>query len=122
MTLSFCLNCGRPFQARLTDVRKGWGDFCSRRCKNSDTYNPNYKGGQLSNYEYKLRAMQKNPARFQAMQAVQTAIRNGSLVRQPCFNCGNPISEAHHEDYSKPLEVKWLCRQHHVQQHYAERH
>ena len=27
--------------------------------------------------------------------------------------CGNPVSEAHHRDYEKPLEVVWLCPEHH---------
>jgi len=44
---------------------------------------------------------------------VYTALRNGKLVKQPC-HCGNVKVEAHHEDYSKPLEVKWLCKQHHL--------
>lgn len=30
-----CANktCGKKFQARATDVRRGWGKFCSKRCK-----------------------------------------------------------------------------------------
>lgn len=42
------------------------------------------------------------------------AIKNGELVRKPCVVCGNEISEIHHEDYSKPLDVIWLCDKHHA--------
>lgn len=41
------------------------------------------------------------------------AIKKGILKRQPCFICDNPLVEAHHPDYSKPLEVIWLCIPHH---------
>lgn len=117
---SCCLNCGKVFMARLSDVKRGvGGDFCSRSCKNSGRYNPHYKGGQLSNYEYKLRAIQKNPQRFLAMQAIQTAIRSGSLIRRQCEICGADKTEAHHDDYSKPLQVHWLCRFHHDKEHHG---
>lgn len=113
-----CLNCGTAFEVRVTDfINGGGGDFCSRSCSNSGQYNPRYRGGQLSNYEYKLRAMQKNPQRFRAMQIIHTAIRNGTLVRAVCEICANPKSEAHHENYDKPLEVQWLCRRHHNEAH-----
>lgn len=42
------------------------------------------------------------------------AIINGTLKRLPCKVCGNPKSEAHHEDYGRPTDVTWLCRQHHA--------
>jgi hypothetical protein len=41
------------------------------------------------------------------------AISDGTLVQQPCEKCGKRKSEAHHDDYSKPLDVHWLCRFHH---------
>ena len=41
------------------------------------------------------------------------AIKMGYLIREPCIICGNPESEGHHVDYSKKLEVTWLCKQHH---------
>lgn len=49
--------------------------------------------------------------------AVSVAIRNGSLIRQPCIRCGNEKSVAHHEDYDKPLEIMWLCQPCHKQRH-----
>lgn len=49
--------------------------------------------------------------------AVKRAIRRGGLVRLPCEKCGNPESEAHHDDYSKPLVVRWLCFCHHREAH-----
>src|ERR1039458_7338116 len=37
----------------------------------------------------------------------------GKVKRQPCEVCGAQPAEAHHEDYSKPLDVEWLCPTHH---------
>ena len=45
------------------------------------------------------------------------AIRAGRLVRQPCEVCGALKVEAHHDDYNKPLDVRWLCRKHHLEHH-----
>ena len=49
--------------------------------------------------------------------AVAQAIRSGLLVRMPCIRCGKEKTEAHHEDYDKPLEVMWLCTPCHKQRH-----
>jgi ribosomal protein S27AE len=38
----------------------------------------------------------------------------GKIIRQPCENCGDLFAEKHHDDYSKPLEVRWLCRPCHL--------
>lgn len=59
----------------------------------------------------------RNPAARAAHMAVQAAIRRGTLVRAPCAECGHPRSDAHHADYSRPLDVEWLCRRHHVARH-----
>lgn len=48
--------------------------------------------------------------------AVARAVKAGTLRRPDgCEWCGGANVEAHHEDYSKPLEVLWLCRQCHRQ-------
>ena len=56
----------------------------------------------------------KWPQKTKAHYAVQLAIKAGKLKRQPCNICGNELSEAHHPDYSKPLEIQWLCKRHHT--------
>lgn len=43
--------------------------------------------------------------------------QRGKLIQEPCEQCGDNNSEMHHEDYSKPLEVKWWCRDCHLQHH-----
>lgn len=41
----------------------------------------------------------------------------GKLIAVSCETCGNPSAEKHHEDYAKPLGVKWLCRPCHLNHH-----
>lgn len=45
------------------------------------------------------------------------ALKVGRLVKQPCEICGCSEVEAHHDDYSKPLSVRWLCPKHHHEHH-----
>ena len=40
----------------------------------------------------------------------------GKIRRSPCEVCGKG-AEMHHDDYDKPTEVHWLCREHHLEQH-----
>lgn len=47
------------------------------------------------------------------------AVDRGKLKRLPCEVCGNPKSEGHHENYSNPLDVKWLCQKHHTVLHHG---
>jgi hypothetical protein len=61
-------------------------------------------------------AQQKWPERLAAARAAGNAIRDGRLIPQPCWVCGEK-AEAHHPDYSRPLDVVWLCRIHHRQAH-----
>lgn len=63
-----------------------------------------------------------NPEKYLAHVAVQRALSGGALVKQPCEVCGavegdGVLIDAHHDDYAKPLVVRWLCRQHHIRLH-----
>jgi hypothetical protein len=54
-----------------------------------------------------------------ARKTLAKAVRYGRIVRpDACQKCG-AITEihGHHPDYSKPLEVEWLCRSCHTDAH-----
>lgn len=58
-----------------------------------------------------------NPQRRRAQWAVSNAVRDGKLQKLPCFCCGEQEVEGHHPDYSRPLDVVWLCVRHHNELH-----
>lgn len=60
----------------------------------------------------------KFPDRRKARVIVGNAVRDGAIQRQPCWVCGGK-AEAHHPDYSRPLDVVWLCSKHHKEAHGA---
>ena len=74
------------------------------------------RGRERSNAA-KRRYLERNPVKRAAHIAVSNALRDGQMHRSPCEVCGNPKAEAHHDDYSKPLDVRWLCREHHAEWH-----
>ena len=51
-----------------------------------------------------------NPEKHRARQLTYNAKRRGELVPEPCESCGETKVHAHHDDYSKPLDVRWLCK------------
>ena len=57
----------------------------------------------------------KYPQKYHAHKIVQYAIKTGQLERPlTCSQCHRTAKiQAHHQDYSKPLEVIWLCRRCH---------
>lgn len=63
------------------------------------------------------RYMLKYPERIKANRKLNYAVKKGYIIKQPCLVCGDNQSIAHHDDYSKPLEVLWLCELHHKLRH-----
>jgi hypothetical protein len=55
--------------------------------------------------------------RDRAAARVQYALKSGRLRKEPCMVCGELQVQAHHSDYDKPYEVKWLCIKHHAELH-----
>ena len=68
--------------------------------------------------EYHQRYIKNNRNKRIAHNKLNGAIRSGSIKAKKCF-CGEK-AHAHHPDYSKPLDVIWLCPKHHKEKHRKE--
>jgi hypothetical protein len=61
---------------------------------------------------------ESHPAAYKAQTAVNNAIRDKRLVKGICAFCATDNNvHAHHKDYSRPLDVVWLCAQCHHRLH-----
>lgn len=58
-----------------------------------------------------------NPEKRRAQKTVENHLKARKIARQPCERCGAEKVHAHHDDYSKPLDVMWLCPKHHKERH-----
>ena len=96
-------------------AKTGCSSYCKSCKKNKDqiyTKNTLYTTRKVQKAEYR----KKFPERKYAHLQVYYALKKGTLSKQPCFMCGEK-AEAHHPDYSRPLDVVWLCSPHHRQAH-----
>lgn len=73
------------------------------------TYQKEWRRGRVLTPEQRLKARARRAARHAKVAGV--------IKWEPCA-CGSTKSEMHHEDYSKPLEVRWICRKCHMDIHY----
>jgi hypothetical protein len=122
MTDVTCPSCGNIFYAKPANLRRGKGKYCSEACRpRGGAANPGWKGGVTLSPEYRRnkrkRFRTEHPDRHKAHTAVKNAVARGALQRGACEVCGQENAEAHHEDYGKPLDVKWLCKKHHAEHH-----
>ena len=61
-----------------------------------------------------------NRSRHNARQAVRLALSSKKMVKGPCEACGTEQDiQAHHTSYDKEnwLNVTWLCKKHHLEEH-----
>lgn len=67
--------------------------------------------GKVTTNSRTYRMIDKYPERKSARVKVRTAVRSGKLIKPTqCEGCSQEKSlQGHHDDYSKPLDVKWLC-------------
>ena len=100
-----------------------------RRCKDCiSIYNKKYikrlkrdtvklKKNKEDRYQAVCKWEKNNSEKVKAKQIIRAKIISGQIKRLPCIRCGVPNSHGHHEDYTKPLEVMWLCAKHHIERH-----
>ena len=75
--------------------------------------------GNRQTLEYRKRYAENNPIKYGARTMVNNAVRDGRLTKpNKCQECGGKTRlHGHHDDYSKPLQVRWLCPACHHQWH-----
>ena len=67
--------------------------------------------------EVKRRSSEKHWKKKEANTVLGNAVRDGKVIKQPCFVCGDTDVQGHHPDYDSPLDVVWLCVPHHAEIH-----
>ena len=102
-----CRKCTCEFvNANRRSKRLQYSQYEQRRSKTPE------RRKQMLEAQRRRRAT--HPDKNRARHAVGRAVRSGLLVRGPCEVCGTTANvQAHHDDYSKPLEVRWMCFKHH---------
>lgn len=106
-----CLGCGAVFLVFPHRVKDGNGKYCSKQCAGS-------AGGKISATLH-VAPKGTDAEKVRARHRIGNKIKTGQIIRpEKCEECGrNGIIEAHHDDYSKPDEVRWLCGSCHAKIH-----
>jgi ribosomal protein S27AE len=86
------------------------------RKKRAAEYAKTPTGKAISN-KAKAEWSARNKEKKAATVAVNNAVRDRRLFKQPCESCGEKKTQAHHDDYTKPLDVRWLCTKCHAIHH-----
>jgi len=79
-----------------------------------------YRGNRTLQSE-RWRNKQENKIKKSAHDKLYLAMKRGNIIKKPCVVCNDLKSNGHHEDYSKPLDVIWLCNKHHYEHHQKSR-
>jgi ribosomal protein S27AE len=118
-----CLPCSRVYRAHQRARRIAAGlDPNYRNPQIVAAYAPGYRSRAAvrERRAAQARATRQNPAarpKLQARDAVREALRDGRLTRQPCSECGAAKAQAHHDDYTRRLDIVWLCAKCHARTH-----
>ena len=126
-----CAECGRDLPLSEYNKAKKNKDGLQDRCRecfsryNKARYAANKEKFKADIYAYKaanpekvletrVKTCAKNPTHVNASRAIEAALRAGAITNPGvCYGCGCDTSEhrieAHHHDYTKPLDVIWLC-------------
>jgi len=118
-TSKSCKLCEKDFECN-SNAQKYCGDCKGEaRLKRNRVYNKAYYRENSDEIDSKHTAYNKGE-RGKAAEKLRAAVRSGKIERGNCEECGEPNAHGHHPDYSKPLEVIWLCPKHHAEEHTLE--
>lgn len=102
-TLNKCKDCTKK------DVKERYYKHIDKiRVYEKNRFKTKNRKAKIKEYQIKRRII--NRVKYRAVTLVHQALQKGTLKKKPCVHCGtNRKIEAHHRDYTKPLEVVWCC-------------
>lgn len=109
-----CDYCHKDTIERKSHYDRKKRHFCSQKCYSKFRAELLPKEEQFAygtGYPEEERAKRRK-----ARSELNHYLRDNHIERKPCEICGEK-AEAHHDDYGKPLEVRWLCFKHHREWH-----
>lgn len=121
-----CLDCHNTYQREYRRRRKDQGNPVKSGKPMPREWHQAYeeryreRPGVRTKLAARARERRADPTeqyKMGARRILRTAIETGKMKRQPCAVCGKSPADGHHDNYAKPLEVRWLCRIHHVAEH-----
>lgn len=102
-------------------ARKVDRQWRQRNPKKVSEYQRKYRRENLEKtVAWHRRYRKENPDKCHARARINNLICGGKIIRGDCEVCGAPNAQAHHDDYSKPLDVRWFCATHHKMYHWKE--
>ena len=127
-SFSVCLSAGLWAQAlTIGPVAYSSGVFSFYMINKDEVKKLRKEGLSFSDIAWRLGCSRQrinqifNPEKHRARNDLARAIIAGGVIIKNCYVCGKSADEAHHEDYSKPLDVIWLCTKHHKEYHKLKR-
>ena len=131
MTTKQCFKCKKilPLSSfykhpKMTDGRVNKCKECNKKDVKENRLNKieyyrsyDSKRGSRQTKENLQKYRKDNPKKYAAHLLFNNAKRKGFIVELPCEICGNTKVVGHHDDYNKPLNVRWLCQVHHIEWH-----
>jgi hypothetical protein len=116
--LNYCKTCKVSYQKnRPVDAVRKIEKKRSQKPKRKKFAYANLCRWRKENPDKVREQVQRYPEKRRARAIVARAIRDGKLKKGICA-CGSKMVHAHHEDYSKPLDVEWLCATCHAKKRY----
>lgn len=119
-----CKKCGVSKEATLFYNKDSSCKECrKKRVRENRLDNVEYyrefdrRRGNRQRASYQTERRSEYPNKYKAHTIVNNSIRDGKLIKRDCEVCGRVDTHAHHNDYSKPLDVSWLCPPCHFEWH-----
>ena len=110
-----CDYCDKEYHTKKSAFLRRKRHFCSRLCYSK------YRMELLPKEEQHAYgtgySQEERDKRRKARETFNHYVRDKGVKKQPCEMCGKEKVEAHHDDYNKPLEIRWLCFECHRKWH-----